>query len=127
MPVPGHRGAGRTSRLGAMDAPASDPSDLQLAHEPAAGRYTATLDGAVVGFAEYRLEPGTITFFHTVVEEAYGGRGIAGRLARYALDEVRAAGERRVIPQCPFFHRWIDQHPDYQDLLAEPARPEEQR
>ncbi|ANH39494.1 hypothetical protein I601_3086 [Nocardioides dokdonensis FR1436] len=39
-------------------------------------------------------------------------------LARTALEEVRAAGEREVVAQCSFIAGWIDKHPDYQPLLV---------
>ena len=36
-----------------------------------------------------------------------------------ALDAVRADGELKVVPLCPFIKKWIDKHPDYQDLVRE--------
>lgn len=82
-------------------------------------RYEVHDDGTLAGFAEYRLREGQIDFFHTEVFEAFGGRGLAGELARQALDDVRAKGERRVVATCPFIKSWIAKHPDDQDLLAE--------
>jgi len=38
-------------------------------------------------------------------------------LARQALDAVRADGELRVVPLCPFIKEWIDRHPTYQSLV----------
>ena len=34
-----------------------------------------------------------------------------------ALDDVRAAGERQVLPLCPFVKAWIGKHPEYEDLV----------
>jgi predicted GNAT family acetyltransferase len=34
-----------------------------------------------------------------------------------ALDGVRAKG-RTIVAECPFVKRFVDEHPDYQDLLA---------
>lgn len=56
-------------------------------------------------------------FTHTEVDPAFEGRGIGGALARHALDAVRAAGTRRVLPICPFIKGWIGKHPDYVELL----------
>jgi uncharacterized protein len=36
---------------------------------------------------------------------------------RHALDDVRAAG-RTVIPTCWYVAQFIDEHPEYEDLLA---------
>ncbi|MFC4906176.1 GNAT family N-acetyltransferase [Actinomadura gamaensis] len=82
-------------------------------------RYEITVDGALAGFAEYRLrgDGGTVVFTHTEVFPDYEGQGVGGALARGALDDVRSAG-RTVVPQCPFIKSWIDKHPDYQDVLA---------
>ena len=52
------------------------------------------------------------------VADAFEGQGVAGQLARAALDDVRASGKYRVVPRCPYIKKWIDKHPDYQDLLA---------
>lgn len=90
-------------------------------NNPEKQRYEVHVDGEYAGFAEYHLHEGVIDFYHTVVFEQFGGRGIAGTLARNALDDVRAKGERRVTATCPFFKGWIAKHPDYQDLLTTPA------
>ena len=67
--------------------------------------------------AAYQLEGDTIVFTHTVVPKAIEGRGVASRLIRGALDQVRDRG-LKVIPQCPFVAAYIKRHPDVQDLLA---------
>jgi predicted GNAT family acetyltransferase len=81
-------------------------------------RYEARIGDELAGVAEYSLGQGLITFTHTEVQDAFEGRGVGSALARTALDEVRAAGERKVRPLCPFFRTWIERHPAYQDLVA---------
>ena len=94
-------------------------AQVEVADNPVERRYEATLDGALAGFAAYRLRgEHVIVFTHTEVDPAYEGQGIGGVLARGALDDVRARGERRVVALCPFISAWIARHPDYQDLLA---------
>ena len=61
--------------------------------------------------------PGVIDFVHTEIDDAYEGQGLGGQLARGALDDVRANGQK-VIATCPFIKGWIAKHEDYQDLLA---------
>lgn len=87
-------------------------------HEPEQQRYAAYLDGELAGFAAYQAEGDTIVFTHTEVDGAFEGRGVGSAIARGALDDVRADGSRRVVPQCSFIRGWIDKHPDYRDLLA---------
>ncbi|UMG93477.1 GNAT family N-acetyltransferase [Nocardioides sp. TF02-7] len=76
-----------------------------------------TDDGRLAGFAEYRERDGAMELTHTVVRDEFEGQGVGGRLARGALDQIRAEG-LRVVPSCPFVKRWIDKHPDYADLVA---------
>ena len=87
-----------------------------VADAPERSRFEISVDGALAGFAVYRLAPGRITFVHTVIDDAYAGQGLGGQLARAALDDVRARG-LAVRPDCPFIKGWIDRHPDYRDLL----------
>ncbi len=79
-------------------------------------RFEITVEG-VTAFAEYVRKPGVITFTHTVVPEALGGKGVGSRLAKGALDQVRAEG-LKVVPQCPFIAAYIKKHPEYQPLVA---------
>jgi uncharacterized protein len=72
--------------------------------------------GVVAGFASYRRREGQVTFTHTVVDDAFEGRGVGSTLVRAALDAVRDEGVR-VVPQCPFVASYIDKHPEYADLV----------
>ncbi len=76
----------------------------------------------LAGFAEYQLTDELIVFTHTEVEPAFEGKGVGGALARYALDDVRNDGTRKVLLPCPFIKGWIGNHPDYVDLVYG-ARP----
>ncbi len=90
---------------------------VTVADAPERSRFEISVDGALAGFAVYRLAPGRITFVHTEIDDAHAGQGLGGKLARAALDEVRARGFA-VRPDCPFIAGWIAKHPDYADLVA---------
>ena len=62
---------------------------------PERSRYEISVDGALAGFAVYRLAPGRVIFVHTEIDDAYAGHGLGGKLARAALDDVRAPRPRR--------------------------------
>jgi uncharacterized protein len=83
----------------------------------AAGRFELDIDGHVAA-AYYRRGPDLITFTHTEVPKALGGRGIGSRLAAGALDLVRAEG-LRVVAQCEFIAAFIAKNPQYSDLLTD--------
>jgi len=82
-----------------------------------ASQFEIVVDGDVAGFVQYRRDGDVVDMVHTEIGDAYEGQGLGGKLARGALDIVRAAGAK-VVPSCPFIKGWIDKHEDYQDLLA---------
>lgn len=95
-------------------------SDVRVVHEPGSSRYEAFVDDRFAGYASYRNEGDVVVFDHTVVEPAFGGRGVGSALVRRALDDLRAeGGGRRVVAQCWFVAGWMKRHPDYLELAAE--------
>jgi predicted GNAT family acetyltransferase len=90
----------------------------------AALRYELTLGDELVGEIRYRVEPGTLVLVHTEVEPSAEGRGLGGRLAADALDDIRSKG-LNVVPLCPFVAAYIRRHPEYEDLVVrDPATAE---
>jgi predicted GNAT family acetyltransferase len=89
---------------------------VDVKDNPAESRFEAYVDGELCGIAEYLLRDGAIVFTHT--EVLVEGKGVGSRLARGALDAVRSDGGLTVVPKCPFIRSWVEQHADYQDLLA---------
>ena len=79
------------------------------------GRFEARL-GDEVAFAEYRLEPGVLILPHTVVPDAFAGRGVACALAVTALTYARDH-DLKVKPTCPFMAGYIQKHAEWQDLM----------
>ena len=94
------------------------PDMVTVRDEPARSRYELLVDGELAGFATYRREDGVMTIPHAEVEPRFEGRGLGGRLARYALDDARRRGWR-VVPACPFVAAYVDRHPEYGDLVVE--------
>ncbi len=80
-------------------------------------RYELVEDGAVVGFADYHEQDGVVVFPHTVIVPERRGQGLGSVLVRGALDDVRPSG-RKVVPACWYVGQFIDENPDYQDLVA---------
>lgn len=83
---------------------------------PTRHRFELEIDSAVA-LAAYTRQGSVITFTHTEVPTALSGHGVGSRLAKGALDLVRAAG-LKVVAKCPFIASWIARHPEYNDLLA---------
>jgi uncharacterized protein len=93
------------------------PAAETLHHEPERQRFVL-LTGDLVSLLAYRLlDATTLDYHHTFVPPELRGRGIASRLARFALDHAREQ-RMRVVPSCPFVATYIDANPEYRDLLA---------
>jgi predicted GNAT family acetyltransferase len=109
-----------------QSTPAGDAPHEQIVEihdHPEAQRYEVTVDGVLAGFADYERGEERVTFTHSEMDDAFAGRGLAGRLARKSLDDARAAGQS-VVPMCPFYRSWIQRHSDYADLVPENRRAE---
>lgn len=91
--------------------------ELTLVHNTNDNRYEAWDGDSLAGFAEYQLTDALIVFTHTEVEPAYEGKGVGSQIAKFALDDVRAAGSREVLPLCPFIKGWIGRHREYVELV----------
>ncbi len=73
--------------------------------------------GGATAIAAYARAGDTITFTHTVVPEEMQGHGLGSQLIAAALHSARAQG-LSVVPQCGFVAAYIDEHPDFADLIA---------
>lgn len=66
----------------------------------------------------YRYDrEGRLVLIHTEVPPALGGRGIAGLLAKTAL-EFAQAKQLSIVPECPFVKAYLQRHPEYQGLVG---------
>ena len=96
--------------------PTAEPT-IVIEDRPDEHRYVLLVDGEEAGFIQYRPMEGGLDLVHTVVEDRFEGRGLAGTLAAGALDDLRRRG-LRLKPTCPYLRSWLDRHPEYQDLVA---------
>jgi predicted GNAT family acetyltransferase len=89
---------------------------------PDRGRFEVRLGDRVVGLASYHVENGTMALPHTEVDPSVGGRGIGSLLVAGVLAAARERG-LTVLPYCSFVRHYIQQHPEYVDLVADDDRP----
>lgn len=79
----------------------------------------AVADGTVAGSAFFLPGPDAETeriFYHTVVDEQFGGRGLSKFLVSEALDDSRERGVT-VVPVCPLFVKKLQEAGD--DYIAQ--------
>jgi len=91
----------------------------QVRNNREAGRYEL-LDtgGRVLGVADYRVDSGVVVMPHTEIVRDRRGNGLGAELVQAALDDVRAQGAM-VRPLCWYVVEFIDEHPEYADLVAD--------
>ena len=89
----------------------------QVRHDAEGSRYELVVDEQVAGQADYEDPGGVLVFFHTEVDPDREGQGLGTMLVQGALDDVRRSG-RTVVPRCPFVAHFLDEHPEYRDLVA---------
>lgn len=78
-------------------------------------RYETTIDGKTA-FSAYNRDGDTITFTHTEVPPELEGKGIAGAIVKYALDDARS-NKLGVVPACSYVASYVRRHAEYEDLL----------
>jgi len=86
-----------------------------VTHNPEKSRFEITEEGET-GELVYRLSPGRISFTHTGVPAKVRKRGLAGRLVAAGLAYARES-HLKVSPICPYVAWYIQQHPEYRDLV----------
>ncbi len=84
-------------------------------NNPAKGRFELAVEGHIAA-AYYDISGNVITFTHTEVPKELEGRGIASRLIKGTLDQVRAQ-RLKIVPLCPFVKAYVSKHSEYADLL----------
>lgn len=82
-------------------------------------RVDAHVDGALVGFSAYEVcSDGSWSFHHTETFEEYSGLGYGKMLAAGVMEIARERGFK-VAPTCPFLRKYMDAHPETQDVRAD--------
>lgn len=94
----------------------STPDEPVVTHEPDRHRYVIQVDGRQAGLEAYVDHGKQRIFYHTEVDEAFAGRGLAGTLVAHALADTRNAG-LRIVPVCPYVKKWLGSHHDVDDVV----------
>ncbi len=93
-----------------------DLSKLEVLHNPAQKRFEIQI-GDQIAMVKYILGSSEIIFTHTEVPEAFEGHGVAGKMAKVAVEYAKAQG-LRIRPMCPYIAEYIKQHAEYQSITA---------
>ncbi|MEG8274809.1 GNAT family N-acetyltransferase [Streptomyces sp. AHA2] len=85
-------------------------------------RYEILVDGRRAGLTAYRDRGEQRVFFHTEIDDAFAGRGLASELVGRALADVRASG-KRIVPVCPYVAKYLKKHGEFADI-TDPVTPD---
>ncbi|MEL7199931.1 MAG: GNAT family N-acetyltransferase [Pseudomonadota bacterium] len=97
-----------------------DPKDTITIHHEAhgdGGKYIAHVAGEdATGYLEWEPRRDNVRVAaHTIVPDAIGGRGVAGKLVKALIADAREQGFK-VDPQCWYVAMKFDRNPDWADL-----------
>ena len=94
----------------------ADRVPIEVVDNPGRGRYELRDRDDVIGQAQYVVVAtpegsggDRVVFFHTEVDEAYEGQGLAADLAAFALDTTVEQG-RVIVPVCPYIATFVRRH-----------------
>jgi uncharacterized protein len=90
----------------------------EFSHEPEAGRYVLRDGTELLSTADYRIMGNQISFHHTYTNPTHRGKGLAGDVVEYAVNDVEATTSYRVVPMCWYVGKWFDEHPERAELLS---------
>lgn len=101
----------------------SEPSGATVVERADAGRrYEILVDGQRAGLTAYRDRGVRRVFFRTEIDEAFAGQGLASRLVRQALADVRASG-MRIVAVCPYVAQSLQRDDEFADI-TDPVTPD---
>jgi predicted GNAT family acetyltransferase len=89
--------------------------DPEIHDNAEAKRYELTVDGQTA-VVLYNTTAGGLMITETIVPVPLEGRGIASRMAKHVLADLKARG-LVILPTCPFFAGYLKKHPEYADVV----------
>jgi len=100
----------------------ADKTGAQTTVSAGEGEYTIAVDGAIAGHASFADRDNQRVFYHTEIDPAYGGRGLATILLEEALNDARNDG-KRIVPVCSMVVTVLGKHPEFDDI-TDPVTPD---
>lgn len=83
-------------------------------------RFSIAVEGKPVGLTAFGDRDGQRVFYHTEVDDAFGGRGLGTIVIAEALAATRAEG-LRIVPVCPMVAAYVRKHEDLNDIVDRPT------
>ncbi len=100
----------------------TDKSGAETEVSAGAGEFSIAVEGKTVGHACVADRDNQRVFYHTEVDDEFGGRGLATILIQHALAATRDDG-KRIVAVCPMVANVLEKHPGFSEI-ADPVTPE---
>ena len=89
-----------------------------FANEPDASRYALRDGDELLAVLDYATNGKAISLTRAFTSPAHRGRGLAAEITEFAVDDIEASSDLRVIPMCWYVGEWFDKHPERAELLT---------
>lgn len=93
-------------------------AEIKIFNNEPRHHFETLLGNGEYAFIENRWRKGALVLMHTLVPEQYEGKGIAGALAKFALEYAREK-KLALVVYCPYVKAYMKRHPEYDDLLLQ--------
>lgn len=93
---------------------------VNVVHNPEKNRFEIYLENERVGLMDYEQANGEIHLTHTEVDPEHQGQNLAAILLRESLSTIRQDDMGKVVPICSYTVKYMEKHPETQDLLLNP-------
>jgi len=89
----------------------------EIINDKQGSRFVITVDGLEV-YELYAEDKGTIDLYSTYTPPKLRGRGLAADVVKAALEYAKEK-KLKVIPTCWYVRKYMDEHPEYKELIIE--------
>lgn len=107
-----------TPRAGAGHPTYAETMAEEYLHEPDAHRYVLRVDGQLASIVDYTVLGDALSMTRTFTNPNLRGRGLAGKIVEFAVDDIENNTNYHVVPMCWYVAQWFDEHPERASLLA---------
>ncbi len=91
---------------------------ISITHNKESLQFIANIENKSATLSyKFGSDANTLDYYSTFVPQELRGRHVGEEIVIYALDYAKE-NQLKIIPTCPFVKRIIDQHPEYQSLVA---------
>lgn len=94
---------------------------MQITNNKREFRFEGLFENGEKATLEYRWLKGSIVLMHTFVPDSLSGKGAGSGLVKYVFDYVREQNLKMIV-YCPFAVKYLQSHPEYNDLVDEAYR-----